>query len=484
MAASTPSVSLTPRKQRLAALMDRLAPERAAWIDRRAYFHAEDLRFLRFAIPEGARVLEIGCGVGDLLAGLKPGRGVGIDLSAGMIEQARARHPGLEFHHGDAESPEALAALKGPFDFIILSDTVGDLEDIESTLGLVHGLCDADTRLIIAYHSRLWMPVLRAGEMFGLKMPSTIENWLSTEDIAAMLDLADFEVIRRDWRQLMPLRLKGLADPINKYLGTLPGIRALCLRNYVIARSRRFAAADKRPSCTVFIPARNEKGNIEPAVRRIPDFCDDLEILFVEGHSSDGTFEECQRVRDAHPKRDIKVLKQPGKGKGDAVRAGFEAARGEVLMILDADLTVPPEDLPKFYNALVGGKGEFINGSRLVYPMEREAMRFLNLIANHTFSVLFTWLLNQRFTDTLCGTKVLYRRHYREIAANRAYFGDFDPFGDFDLIFGAVKRNLKIVEIPIRYQARAYGQTQISRFTHGWELLKMVVFAYRKIKTV
>ncbi|MFY7780532.1 MAG: glycosyltransferase family 2 protein, partial [Tagaea sp.] len=215
---------------------------------------------------------------------------------------------------------------------------------------------------------------------------------------------------------------------------------------------------------------------------RLPQFCERVEIVFVEGHSKDGTLEEMRRVQAAYPDRDIKVLVQDGKGKGDAVRKGFEAATGEVLMILDADLTVPPEQMPKFFRQIADGRGEFVNGTRLVYPMEDQAMRALNWIANHGFSIVFSWLLNQRFTDTLCGTKVLRKSHYERIAANRLYFGDFDPFGDYDLIFGAVKLNLKVVEVPIRYLARTYGETQISRFRHGWLLLRMVAFAWRKLK--
>jgi glycosyltransferase involved in cell wall biosynthesis len=175
---------------------------------------------------------------------------------------------------------------------------------------------------------------------------------------------------------------------------------------------------------------------------------------------------------------------QDGQGKGDAVRKGFASARGDILMILDADLTVPPEDLTKFYLALVEDHGEFINGCRLIYPMEKQAMRLLNFFGNKFFSMMFTWILNQRFKDTLCGTKALFRADYEKIQAGRNYFGDFDPFGDFDLIFGAVKQNLKVVEVPIRYRERTYGQTNISRFRHGWLLLKMTIFAYRKIKAI
>jgi glycosyltransferase involved in cell wall biosynthesis len=210
-----------------------------------------------------------------------------------------------------------------------------------------------------------------------------------------------------------------------------------------------------------------------------------MEVVFVEGHSSDGTYEECLRVRDSCAGLwDIKVFKQPGKGKGDAVRKGFEVAIGDILMILDADLTVPPEALPKFHAAIKSGKGEFVNGTRLVYPMEREAMRPLNFIANRLFAALVSFLINQRFTDTLCGTKVFTSHAYKRIAAQRHYFGEFDPFGDFDLILGAAKSSLKIVEIPIHYGSRAYGETQISRFRDGLMLLRMVLFAFRKLKAV
>jgi ubiquinone/menaquinone biosynthesis C-methylase UbiE len=462
-------------------MAERLASRRDSWIERNAYFYEQDEAYMRFLVPEGLRVLDLGCGTGRLLAALKPSRGVGVDLSASMLEVARSKHPALELILGDIEDPKCLDGLEGPFDVVILSDTVGSLEDCQATFERINRLCLAHTRVIVAYYSRLWEPVLRAGELVGQKMPIMQQNWLSTEDIVALLRLADFEVVRREWRQLLPRWCFGLGAFVNNYLAPWPVIRRACLRNYVVARSRR-ASAGSRPSTTVVIPCRNERDNIEPAVKRLPRFCADLEIVFVEGHSKDGTLEEIHRVVAAYPHLDIKVLVQPGRGKGDAVRAGFAAARGEVLMILDADLTTPPEWMPKFYEAIASGKGEFINGSRLVYPMQDEAMQMLNHIANHVFSWIFTWLLGQRFTDTLCGTKVLTKEHYARIAAGRPYFGDFDPFGDFDLILGASKLNLKVVEIPVAYASRSYGETQISRFVHGWLLLRMVVFAFKKLK--
>lgn len=471
----------TARKQAVLEHTEQFVGRRAEWLEKNAYFHREDQRYLRFLIPEGKRVLELGCGTGESLASLNPSLGVGVDLSPKAIELARADHPDYQFHVGDIELAETLAALQGPFDFILVADTVGDLDDVEATFALLHDLCDADTRIVVVYHSPLWAPLLKLGEKIGLRQPATPKNWLSLEDITSLLGLADFEIVRTEWRTLLPRQAFGLGPLINRFIATLPGVRRLSLRNYVVARSVRHANAGHQ-SCSIVIPARNERGNIEAAIQRLPRFAPDMEILFVEGHSQDGTLEEMQRVQAAYPDWDIKVMVQDGKGKADAVWKGFDAARGDVLMILDADLTVPPEQLPKFWRAIASGKGEYINGSRLVYPMEDGAMQFLNWIANHAFSIIFTWLLNQRFTDTLCGTKVLSRHHYEVLKANRAYFGDFDPFGDFDLIFGSVKQNMKVVEIPIRYASRVYGETQISRFRHGVLLLQMVAFAYRKLK--
>jgi SAM-dependent methyltransferase len=481
---AAPEEGLSARQAAIKEHFNRLARGRNAWIARNRFFYDSDRAYMRFLIPQSRSVLEVGCGTGQLLAALKPSYGVGIDLSAEMIRVARAEYPELTFHVANAEDAASLSCIQGRFDFIVLSDLVGYLDDCEAAFSALRRFCHPRTRVIVAYYSRLWEPVLALGERIGQKMPSLAQNWLSTTDTTNLLTLAGFEVIRREWRQLLPKRLFGIGGLVNRFIAPWPGIRRLSLRNYVIARPLLARESALAPSCTVVVPCRNERGNIESAVRRVPEFSSHLEILFVEGHSRDGTYEECARVRDAYPRRDIRLLRQPGKGKGDAVRAGFSAARGEIVMILDADLTVPPEAMPKFYNVLVRGQGELVNGTRMIYPMSGDAMRNLNAIGNRAFAFIFSYLLNQRFTDTLCGTKALWRRDYEEIAANRSYFGDFDPFGDFDLIFGAAKLNLKIIELPVRYSERSYGETQISRFTHGWLLLRMVIFAWRMLKAI
>ncbi|MGE3147544.1 MAG: glycosyltransferase [Pseudorhodoplanes sp.] len=477
------ALPVSPRKQKVLELAERNAPRYREWRDRARFFHEENLRYLRFLIPEGLRILEIGCGAADVLAALKPIQGVGIDFSPAMIREGQRLHPELDLRVGDAEDPDFIASLPGPFDMILILDTMGSFDDCQRVLQSLHGLCTRETRVIVVYYSHLWQPLLNLAERIGWRAPQTMQNVLPPADIRGIAALADFETVRSEVRLLSPARLLGLGRLLNRFVSTLPGIRHLSFRHYTVVRSLPQQGEPPR-SCTIVIPARNERGNIEPAVRRIPEFCDDIEIIFVEGHSRDGTHEEMLRVAKLHPDRDIKVMVQPGKGKADAVFTGFDVARGDVLMILDADLTMPPEQLPKFWQAIASGKGEFVNGSRLVYPMEDEAMRFLNLVANRLFSLIFSWLLTQRFSDTLCGTKVLRRSDYARLRANRAYFGDFDPFGDFDLIFGAAKLNLKCVEVPIRYANRAYGETQISRFRHGLLLLRMVVFAFFKIKAL
>jgi SAM-dependent methyltransferase len=474
---------MSERKLEIRRLADASAPERRQWLDYSAFFHDEDLRYLKFLVPEGVRVLELGCGRGDLLAALKPSSGVGVDFSKGMIEEARKAHPDLAFFVGDIEDAAFVRSLPGPFDFIVLVDTLGALDDCQATCEHLHALCTRETRLVIGHFSHLWYPVLKTAETVGLKMPEPPQNVLSPADVRSLVALADFEAVKSEARLLIPVRLFGVGRFVNRFVAPMPLIGALCLRHYTICRSLRRSAADLR-SATVVIPARNERGNIEAAVKRIPRFIDDLEIIFIEGHSQDGTWQEIERVIASYPHYDIRAMRQPGQGKSDAVFAAFEAARGDVLIILDADLTMPPEQLPKFWEAIKSGKGEFVNGSRLVYPMEEQAMRLLNLVANKVFSLLFTWLLSQRFTDTLCGTKALARSDYARLKAGRSYFGDFDPFGDFDLIFGASKLGLKAIEIPIRYANRSFGKTQISRFRHGTMLLRMVFFAFLRVKAM
>jgi SAM-dependent methyltransferase len=424
------------------------------------------------------RVLELGCGLGDLLAAVRPAHGVGVDFSPEVVALAIERHPNLEFLTADA----ADFRLEGAFDYILLSDLVNDVPDVQAVLERALTVAHARTRLVVSFFNNVWRPILGLAEKVGAKAPTLLQNWLSSNDMQNMLHLAGWELVRIETRVLCPLRIPLLESICNRWLAPL--LRPLCLTVILVARPKPKVPADRHYSCSVVIPARNEAGNIEAAVLRTPKLGSGTELIFIEGHSRDNTWQEIERVAGKYPDRRIKLLKQQSQGKGGAVREAFAVATGDLLFILDADLTMPPEELPKFYEAARNATGDFINGVRLVYPMEADSMQFLNMIANKLFGIAFSWLLGQSIKDTLCGTKVLFRADYEAIARNRAYFGDFDPFGDFDLLFGAAKLNLRIIDLPIRYAARTYGSTNIHRWRHGWLLLRMVMFAARRLKFI
>ena len=432
--------------------------------------------YYNLLVPADASVLEIGCGSGELLARLNATRKTGIDLSPRKIEAARLRLPEGTFHVQAGERVD----LNEQFDVIIISDTLNLAADVQLLFEQLQRSSHPGTRLIINFQNSLWRPVLTLARWLGLKAPQPENSWLASSDVLNLLQLAGWDPICRQGRLLVPIPVPILAGLLNRWIAPL--MQWFCLTIFIVARPVRAAAQPRTVS--IVIPARNEAGNIEGAVRRTAELGAGTELIFVEGHSRDDTWAQIQRVAREHPDRKIKTLQQTGRGKGDAVRLGFAAATGDILMILDADLTMPPEELIKFYDVIASGRAEFANGVRLVYPMDEEAMQFLNLCANKTFGLIFTWLLGQPVKDTLCGTKVLSRAHYERIAAQRAYFGDFDPFGDFDLLFGAAKLNLKIADVPIRYRERTYGSTNIQRWSHGWLLLRMVLFAARKLKFV
>ena len=322
-------------------------------------------------------------------------------------------------------------------------------------------------------------------ERMGLAKPTLQQNWLDVNDMANLLYLSGFEMMRH-WAEVLWPPPTPLVQPFfNRFLVKLYPFRGLALTNFVVARPFPAEAHDATsPRISVVVPARNEAGNIDQLIERVPEMGGGTEIIFVEGHSTDDTYAAIERAIARHPERCCKLLKQAHKGKGDAVRCGFAAATGDILTILDADLTVPPEELPAFFEILRGGKADFANGVRLVYPREEKAMRMANLIGNKFFGFAFSWMLGQRIKDTLCGTKTIWKKDYELLAANRAYFGDFDPFGDFDLLFGAARLSLKIVDVPVRYRQRTYGTTNIQRWRHGLILLRMIVFAARRMKFI
>ncbi|MBI3973774.1 MAG: glycosyltransferase [Chloroflexi bacterium] len=568
-------------RQRIAAWFDRFAGERAAWRARNRYYYDEIECLAQATIPPGSRVLELGCGIGDLLAAVRPSFGVGVDLSEQMLKEARSRHARpasaipaagragqtgqvtrvgdgiLVFVRGDAQE----LPLNTKFDYVICSDLLGHVNDIQALLDRLHAVCTPETKVLITYWNFAWQAVLSAAERFGLKMPQGQQNWLGMTDVDNILLLTDFATLQRGTSLLLPKPVPVLAPLFNRWIMRLPFLSLMGLATHWVvkpAAGRRQAEALR---CTVIVPCRNEAGNIADCIDRLPDLGTHTEVIFVDGASTDGTRERIlEQIAKHTGSRDIKLLDQvpdphrppppecapfaattvastisalwsaeggrlpdglpaapatngrghngkagaseaagrPGHagmqttqdapvkmlrlGKGDAVRKGFAAASGDVLFILDADLTVPPEELPKFLEPIATGKADFVNGTRLVYPLEDEAMGFHRLLGNKFFSVVFTWLLGQPIKDTLCGTKVMRKRDYEVLAANRSYFGDFDPFGDFDILFGAARLGLRIVEVPVRYRRRTSGYSKVQVLEHGPLLLRMSLIGFRRLK--
>jgi SAM-dependent methyltransferase len=463
--------------QGVADFFDEFAAEEQRWRRKNAWYHRLIASICRFHIARDASVLEIGSGSGDLLAALEPRRGLGIDVSPRMVELARSRHPALDFQVAAGEDFER----DETFDYVVLSDLVPFGYDLLSVLKHARAMSHEGTRLVLHSYSQLWRPVIRLAESLRLKRRKPIHNWVTPEDVRNLLDLAGFEVISITRRILVPKRVPVLSTLLNGIVANVWPFSHLCLTYWVVARP---APQGPRADCdvSIVVPCRNEEGNVAAVFERLPELGNSTELVFVEGNSRDGTRAEIERQIALHPERKASLHLQTGVGKGDAMRLGFEQAGGELVMILDGDLSVAPEDLGAFYDAFVSGRADFINGSRLVYELEPRAMRFLNVFGNKFFSLAFSTLIGQHVKDSLCGTKVLLRSDYERIAEGRSYFGDFDPFGDFDLLLGGAKLGLKIVDLPVRYRARTYGTTNISRFRHGLLLLRMVGVAFVRFR--
>jgi len=367
-------------------------------------------------------------------------------------------------------------------DALLLNGNFNASSDIQALLQHVRIRMNRGARLFVVLYTPYAQWIFRLLTFFGLRSGALPTTFVTETELRSLLRLSDMEVVRIRPAVFFPLRIPLLSWLINAILPVLPGIRCLALTWIVVARSLPKSAPT--PSLTIVIPARNERGNLESALVRMPQFAtNDVEIIFVEGNSTDNTWQEIQRLLPLYSDRfRLVALQQTGRGKNDAVRLGFSKATGDLLTILDADLTMPPEMLPRFYNAWCQGHGEFVNGNRLVYPMEGEAMQSLNLLGNRFFAKALSYVLGIRIGDSLCGTKLLARRDYERLVEWRERFGDFDPFGDFELLFASSELAMGVVDIPIRYLARTYGETNISRFRDGWLLLRMTLYGFFRLR--
>jgi ubiquinone/menaquinone biosynthesis C-methylase UbiE len=454
-----------------------VAERRDQWVRSNRYFYDRMKRLLRFIIEPGKRVLEIRCQTGHLLASVEPSHGVGVEISERLVETAKQNYPQLRFVTADPEDLQ----LDESFDYLMVSHLF-DTVDILAALRRARRMCRRETRVVVCNYNPLWQPLLELASKLGLRAPFEEPNWMSERDITGFLDLADFSVVRTYRLFLLPKYVPLLSSFCNEVLGRLPGIRRLCLMQFIVARPKPQPQSEADVSVSVVIPCRNERDNVEYAVRRIPEMGRHTEIIFCDDKSTDGTGTEVERMMREHPDRNIRLIEGPGICKAENVWTGFRAAKGNVLMILDGDLAVMPEELPHFLRALLSGSGEFINGSRLVYPIPRQAMKFSNMVGNKLFGMMFSYLLDQRIKDTLCGTKVLWRKDWLRIERNLGNWGMKDLWGDYELLFGACKLQLQIQEIPVHYQERIYGVTKMTKvFSNGTRMLRICRGAWRRL---
>lgn len=456
---------------------DAVAARRGEWIDSNRYFYDRIKRLLRFLIEPDQRVLQVRCQTGHLLDAVKPSYGVGVELGEVMVDCARKRYPKLHFVQSDPES----LALGETFDYVLF-DHVFDTVDILKALEQIRHHCTTNTRIIVINYNHLWQPVLELASKVQLRSRFVEPNWVSEHDLRGFLGLAGFLPIRTYRMFLFPKWLPFLSAFMNDCLGRLPGLDRLGLMQITVARLAPEPTREEDVTVSVVVPCRNEADNVQQAVERIPAMGRQTEILFCDDRSTDATADEVRRMQELYPEREIRLIEGPGICKAQNVWTGFRAARGDVLMILDADLSVMPEELPVFLGTLLSGRGDFMNGSRLVYPMQRYAMKFANMIGNKFFSLVFSFLLNQRIKDTLCGTKVLWRRDWLRMEPHLGQWGIKDFWGDYELLFGASRLSLRILDIPVHYQERVHGLTKMNRvFANCLRMLRICWHAWGRL---
>lgn len=446
----------------------------------RRYYYGYIANQLRAFIPLGQRVLDLGCGNGFFLNSVSPSVGVGIDISQEMVNLAQKRYPRLTFKKG---SLEEIDLLEQKFDYILMLQVVGEVTELVSAFTHVHKFCNPRTRLVMVHYNYMWENLVKFAAILRLTYKPFCQNWIPATTFENILSLGGFELVRLSRRMLCPLKIPILGRLLNNFIAKLPLINLFCLFEFFYCRPVFPLQNVKNLKVSVVVPCKNEEGNIRQIIKRVPQMGKGTELIFVDDQSTDSTKVVIEREIVAHPQKTIKLVLGPGIGKGAAVRKGFSAAEGDIFMILDADMSVMPENLALFFDAIISGKGEFINGTRLIYPLGERAMRFLNILGNKVFSIVFSFLLDIEITDTLCGTKVLWRDDYQNVISCREYFGNVDHWGDYDWIFGAAMRGIKIIELPVHYVERTFGETKMKRrFRHGLVMLRMCYLAFRKIK--
>lgn len=459
------------RPSEIQEYFEHVAPSWEHWQRKNDFYHATMRDLIGGMIPPGSRVLEVGSGVGDLLASLKPRRGIGLNLAEGLTQRAREKHPELEFHTIEID----FTSLPPTFepDYAVMTNMLDYVYDVWDMLEGLKPAIHEGTLLIVTTNNPLWAPILRLASKLGLRIPDSPRNFITNRDICSVLNLQGFQIVEEGLTLPVPKRFPLLGPLLNAIAPELPVLRFVSSIQYIAARLR---VPRPRLSCSVVIPCHNEAENIAECVRRVPNMGAWTEIIVVDDGSTDGTKDKVQAILETDHRVRLVIL-QKNQGKAAAVQAGFAAATGDVLMILDADMAVAPEELPKFLIPLQDGTADFVNGTRLIYPMHGKAMRVANFLGNKGFCLLASKVLRQRVSDTLCGTKAFFRRDY-----DRMPIGGKERWGDFDFLFGAARLKLRILELPVHYTERRAGKSKMRVLVDGWYFLRACFFGWRMLR--
>jgi ubiquinone/menaquinone biosynthesis C-methylase UbiE len=456
------------QKENVEEHFDEVAKKYDYWKNKNWYYYETIKSFIGRIIPEGASVLEVGCGTGEILASVKPSRGVGIDISSEMTKIAARKFPQYDFIHAPIEELK----INEKFDYVIMVDVVDHVYDVMDVFENLFKFCKPTTQIILTTINPWWDPILMLMEKIGAKMPEGPHNFIEKRNLSKMVELLDFSISYSGYMLLFPKYIPVLSFLANSLGTRMWGISKCSAVQYMIIQPTVKNKTDLGYGCSVIIPCYNEAGNIEEAVKRVPQMGRGTEVVVVNDGSKDKTAEIVRGLQLPHV---TLIDYSPNRGKGNAVKAGFDAAQNEVIMILDADISTPPEELPRFFNPLNQGRCQFVNGTRLVYPMQEQAMRTLNLFGNKLFGMIMSFITQQHLTDTLCGTKALLKSDFKRMSWG------LDKWGDFDLLFGAAKIGSKIMEVPVHYKSRKADKSKMNSFRHGLHLLRACFLGFREL---
>tara|TARA_B110000977_G_scaffold125183_1_gene160299 strand:+ start:1495 stop:2904 length:1410 start_codon:yes stop_codon:yes gene_type:complete len=367
------------------------------------------------------------------------------------------------------------------FDHIVIAD-IEHQKFITKNLIDLNEKIDNECRVIVLSKSIFWSTLINFYKKIKNIGPDK-NNFLPYSNLRKIFLNTNFEIVKNEKIIFFPFQFSLLTKFINQIF-RFPVLNFFCMINLTVLKKvqkKNYQAEGKKIS--FIIPCKNEGGNIKFFYEKIINSTINAEFLFGNDNSSDNTLDEIKKLQQAIPNKEIKIYDGPGVCKSENVYKGINLASGEIILIYDADLTVSFDDLVNSINLLLKTDADFINCTRMIMPQQKNAMKFLNFYGNLFFAFLFSILFKQKITDTLCGTKIFFKKDWEQIKKYNNTWGAKDLWGDFDLLLGAYKNNLKIVENPISYTDRKEDETKMTGIIKNSIRMLIITFvAYYKLR--